>query len=237
MQSDPFGSLGEYVTANEAISLASLLGVGSHTMHALRSVHAARRERIGRLLSAAGLGHHESAKSVAVLHAIAGAKATLRELTPVWTMPGNEASVGHLTGEFDRLVAGARVSVTCATYNFTENSNMWSALRQSSEQPGVVVCVYVDADKGEPQKVKAQLPLATVYKSSKLDSGRPVVSHAKFVVIDHELVLITSANFSFNAENRNVEFGILVQDSGLAGSIEREIAAKHGSLYVLVETY
>ncbi|WP_206492734.1 DISARM system phospholipase D-like protein DrmC [Rhodococcus sp. KRD162] len=235
MPSDPFGSLGEYVTANEAVSLASLLEVGSHTMHALRSVNAVRREQIGRLLSAAGLGHHDPAKSVAVLQAIAGAKATRRELTPVWTMPGNEASLGHLTGEFDRLVAGARISVTCATYNFTENSNMWNALKESSEQPGVVVCVYVDADKGEPQKVKAQLPLATVYKSAVLEFGRSVVSHAKFVVIDHELVLITSANFSYNAENRNVEFGILVQDSGLASSVERAISAKHGSLYVLVE--
>lgn len=27
---------------------------------------------------------------------------------------------------------------------------MWDALKEASEQPGVAVCVYVDADKGDP---------------------------------------------------------------------------------------
>ncbi len=35
-----------------------------------------------------------------------------------------------------------------------------------SEQPGVVVTVYVDADKADPPGVKAQLPRATVYRSA-----------------------------------------------------------------------
>ena len=75
--------------------------------------------------------------SVAVLRAIAGAKSVHRELVPVWTMPGNEATVGHLTSEFHRMVTAARASVTCATYNFSPSSNMWKALRAASEQPGV----------------------------------------------------------------------------------------------------
>ena len=39
---------------------------------------------------------------------------------------------------------------------------MWDALKEASEQPGVAVCVYVDADKGDPAGVKARLPRATV---------------------------------------------------------------------------
>ena len=35
---------------------------------------------------------------------------------------------------------------------------MWDALKEASEQPGVAVCVYVDADKGDPAGVKARLP-------------------------------------------------------------------------------
>lgn len=31
--------------------------------------------------------------------------------------------------------------------------------------------------------------------------------HTKFIVVDHEVVLLTSANFSYSAENRNIEFG------------------------------
>ena len=41
-----------------------------------------------------------------MLRAIAGAKAVHRELIPVWTMPGNEATIGHLTSEFHRIVSG-----------------------------------------------------------------------------------------------------------------------------------
>jgi phosphatidylserine/phosphatidylglycerophosphate/cardiolipin synthase-like enzyme len=89
---------------------------------------------------------------------------------------------------------------------------MWSVLKQASEQPGVVVTVYVDGDKADAVKVKAQLPKATVYRVGRAAGGKPVVSHAKFIVIDHEMLLLTSANFSFSAENRNVEFGFLIRD-------------------------
>jgi len=80
--------------------------------------------------------------------------------------------------------------------------------------------VYVDADKGDPCGVKARLPRATVYRSGMLADGQLLVSHTKFIVVDHEIVLLTSANFSYSAENRNIEFGLRIQDSGLAASIE-----------------
>ncbi len=229
-----FAELGEYLTSGEAKAIAALLEAGEHTAHALLEVGASRRERAAELLAAAGLGHKEPALSTAVLRAIAGAKAVHRELIPVWTMPGNEATIGHLTSEFHRIVTAARVSVTCATYNFSANSNMWDVLKSVSEQPGVTVCVYVDADKGDPCGVKAQLPRATVYRSAELPDGGAVVSHTKFIIVDHEVVLLTSANFSYSAENRNVEFGLLIQDNGLAASIESTMASKRGSLYELV---
>ncbi|ABL80564.1 MULTISPECIES: DISARM system phospholipase D-like protein DrmC [unclassified Nocardioides] len=169
-----------------------------------------------------------------VLRAIAGAKSVHRDLTPVWTMPGNEAKVGHLTGEFHRLVQAARISVTCATYNFEKTSQMWTVLKDAAEQPGVVVTVYVDGDKADATRVQAQLPRATIYRSAELPSGKRVVSHAKFIVIDHEVLLLTSANFSFSAESRNVEFGLLVRDAALAESVESTMTSKHGSLYELV---
>lgn len=230
----PFAALGEYLTASEAEGLAVLLEAGEHTVHALQSVGAARRERAAELLAVAGLGHTEPTLSAAVLRAIAGAKSVHRELVPVWTMPGNEATAGHLTSEFHRIVSGARVAVTCATYNFSANSNMWTALKHVSEQPDVTVCVYVDAAKGDPCAVKAQMPRATVYRSARLPDGAQIVSHTKFVIVDHAIVLLTSANFSYSAENRNIEFGLLIHDNGLATSIESVMASKHGSLYELV---
>ena len=234
MPTDPAGALGEYLTASEAIGIAALLAAGQHTSHALREVNAARRERAKELLAAASISHADLDHSLAVLHAIAGAKSMRNDLTPVWTMPGNEATVGHLTSEFHRLVQAARQTVTCATYNFEPTSQMWTVLREASEQAGVVVTVYVDGDKADARKVSGQLPRATVYRSAVLPDGKQIVSHAKFIVIDHAMVLLTSANFSFSAENRNIEFGLRIHDPALAASIETTMATKHGSLYELV---
>lgn len=72
-----------------------------------------------------------------------------------------------------------------------------------------------------------------VYRSAVLPDGKQVVGHAKFIVIDHALLLLTSANFSFSAENRNVEFGLRIHDPALAESVESTMRSKHGSLYEL----
>ena len=234
MPSDPFAILGEFLTASEAEALAAQFASGQHTIKALAVINATRRGEAKQLLVEAGLSHENADRTAVVLRAIAGAKSLSSDLTPVWTMPGNEAKIGHLTGQFHQLVQAARQSVVCATYNFEQTSQMWKVLKEASEQPGVVVTVYVDADKADAAKVKAQLPKATIYQSAQLPNGKRVVSHAKFIVIDHEMLLLTSANFSFSAENRNVEFGLLVRDSALAESIEATMTSKHGSLYELV---
>lgn len=236
MASDPLAELGSFLTATEAERLAMQFGTGAPISVAVREIAISRREDVRELLAASGIAPSDRERAVSVLRAIAGAKTVLRELTPVWTMPGNEAKIGHLTSEFHRLVGAARQSVTAATYNFQDTSQMWTALKAASEQPGVVVTVYVDAAVTDAATVKAQLPLTTIYRSAVLPNGKQVVSHAKFVVVDHEVLLITSANFSYSAESRNVEFGMLVRDTALAKSIETAMASKHGSLYELIKT-
>ncbi|BBY80159.1 cardiolipin synthase [Mycolicibacterium pulveris] len=234
MSDDPFKELGQYLTATEADSLAALFEFGEHTTHALASISLSRRERVSGLLKAAGIGHDSPELAAAVLRGIAGAKLAHRELVPVWTMPGQEATVGHLTNQFHDVVAAARVAVTCATYNFSPTSAMWDALQRASEEPDLAVCVYVDSEVGDPTGVKTRLPSATVYRSATLPDSQPIVSHAKFIIVDHEIVLLTSANFSYNAENRNVEFGLRIHDGGLAASMESTMASKRGSLYELI---
>jgi len=234
MASDPFAELGSVLTATEAERLAMQFQTGTPVSVAVREIAISRREQVKELLVACGFGQMDREHAVSVLRAIVGAKTVLRELTPVWTMPGHEAKTGHLTSEFHRIVGAARQSVTAATYNFQDTSQMWSALRAASDQPGVIVTVYVDVEAADAATVKKQLPRATVYRSVFLPDGKKVVSHAKFIVVDHELLLITSANFSYSAENLNVEFGILVRDTALATSVEATMASKHGSLYELV---
>ncbi len=83
-----------------------------------------------------------------------------------------------------------------------------------------------------PRQVADHLRGAAVFQTVTLPhKAKPLVSHAKFVIIDHAVVLTTSANFSHNAENSNIELGMLVHDTALAESIEQTMRAQHGSLY------
>lgn len=109
---------------------------------------------------------------------------------------------------------------------------MWTALREAAARPGVSVTVYLDASAGSPSAAARHLARATVYRTITLPgSARPLVSHAKFVVIDRAVTLLSSANFSYPAENSNIELGLLVHDTALASSIELTMRDKHGTLY------
>jgi phosphatidylserine/phosphatidylglycerophosphate/cardiolipin synthase-like enzyme len=151
-------------------------------------------------------------------------------------MTGSEATIGRLTSEARRLIDEARMSVVCSSYNFAPQSRMWNALLAASNRPGVSVTVYLDSRVGSSTAVAAHLPRATVYRTLALSGTRkPLVSHAKFIVIDRILTLLTSANFSYPAEHTNIELGLLVHDTALAESIESLMRDKHGVLYEQVE--
>jgi phosphatidylserine/phosphatidylglycerophosphate/cardiolipin synthase-like enzyme len=51
--------------------------------------------------------------------------------------------------------------------------------------------------------------------------GSTGVLHAKAVVVDDDVVFITSANLTEAALDHNVELGLLVRDRALAGSVSR----------------
>lgn len=232
MSTDPYTALGAFLTAYEAQRLATVLQAGGTTSQALKEVHAARRSEVKRLLLAAELGPEQRDDSVAILRAIAGARSVRTAISPVWTMPGVEATTGRLTSEAQRIIDDARMSIVCSSFNFTPYSGMWTALRNAAVRPGLSVTVYLDARAGSPAAVAAHLPKATVLRTLTPPKGhRPLVSHAKFIIVDRAITLLTSANFSYSAENTNIELGLLVHDTNLAASIEALMRGKHGVLY------
>jgi len=232
MSTDPHTALGAFLTAYEAQRLGTVLQAGGTTGQALKEVHAARRNEAKRLLAAAGIGSKHRENSVAVLRAIAGARLAPTAITPVWTMPGVEATTGRLTSEAQRIIDDARMSIVCSSFNFTPHSGMWTALRAAAARPGLTVTVYLDAHAGSPAAVAAHLSKATVFQTMAPPGAlRPLVSHAKFVIVDRAVMLLTSANFSYSAENTNIELGLLVHDISLASSIETLMRSKQGVLY------
>ena len=167
----------------------------------------------------------ESAAGVAcTLYAIEGARSTVTQLEALWTMPGHLAQGGPLTSSAPHLVDNARTSVTCSTYNFQKSSAMWDALARAAARPEMALRVYVDthaADR-EPNgwtptttELAAHLYPAVVLRTKSFGGGY-VRNHAKFLAVDHRFLLVTSANFSWSAEQGNVEFGVLIDNPNLS---------------------
>ena len=50
-------------------------------------------------------------------------------------------------------------------------------------------------------------------------------NHAKFLVVDHQILVVTSANLSYSAEERNVELGLRIDDPLLARTVEDQMRA------------
>lgn len=223
-------ALGEFLTGTEAESLAVRLGGGQPLAMALAQLDNQRSARIRRLLEKSEL-LDDRATLVQVLHGIAGARAGPTSVTPVWTAPANLARYAQLTASIHHYVQHARESVICSTFNLQRSSALWSALTAAAARPEVAVRVYMDtaaADenpapwKPTTKEVAQQLRTARVFRTKPFDRSQ-VRNHAKFVAIDHQFLVVTSANFSKSAEQSNVELGLVVADQRLTQGVERQM--------------
>jgi phosphatidylserine/phosphatidylglycerophosphate/cardiolipin synthase-like enzyme len=256
-EDDPAAALGRFLTGTEAGQIASRLAAGETRTMALRVVAPGRRPHARELLEAIESSLARDAPGdrlgamLPVLRAIEGARSEPTAIGAIWTMPGHLAQSGPLTSSVVHLVEHARQSVTCSTFNFQRTSALWPALAQAARQPGITVRVYLDARAAgrpprassarpspsrttpTPKEVATHLWPAMVLRSRPFD-GAAVRNHAKFLVIDHRFLLVTSANFSWSAENRNIEFGVLHDNRNLAESVEREMRHAEDTLFETV---
>jgi PLD-like domain len=237
--SDAARRLGVLLTATEAREVADRLADGDSLTAALRAVAAGNRVEVrAALIAAVGT---DLDVAVGLLRAVEGARSVVTTTEPMWTMPGAMAGGGPLHSSVARLVAGARRSITCSTFNFQRSSGLWSALAAAAQRPDVAVRVYVDtkaaAGPGTPTvaEVAAHVHPGVVLRTSTFD-GAPVRNHAKFLAIDHRFLLVTSANFSWSAEFRNVELGVLLDDPNLTDAVETQLRSVEQNLYVALST-
>lgn len=234
---DALRGLGSYLSGTEARQVATRLKDGDPLGTALGAVDAARRSEARALVQGAEL---DTDALIAVLRAIQGAKSTSSTVESVWTLPGNLAKASPLTGSSIALVQSARASVVCSTYNFERTSGMWQALHDAARRPGIRVTVYVDHDAAGPaakrptlDEIASWLHPAEVFATATIGESH-IRNHAKFMVIDHRFVVVTSANYSWSGENRNVELGLRLDDQPLAEAIEEQLRAVRPVLYARV---
>jgi phosphatidylserine/phosphatidylglycerophosphate/cardiolipin synthase-like enzyme len=240
-ESDAITAIGAYLTRHEAEVIADRLDGGSHLGSATTLLDG-RQAGLRRLVEQDGLSE-DLAGLARILRGIVGARSQASAITPLWTMPGQLAHSGPLTASIPRLIDGARMSITCATYNFAESSQLWDKLRTAAQRPEIALKAYVDtaairsswATAPTAEQLATQLWPGRLLRTLCLDDdGGLVRSHAKFLAVDHRFLIVTSANFSFSAENRNVEFGVQIDDANLTESVEREMSRIENTIYEVV---
>ena len=172
---------------------------------------------------------------------------------------GALGGVGQLTAATHHLVTAASQSVTVSTFNIQRSSALWEALREVSGRAGVSVRIYMDADAADraprqgardwdshgrashgrgphgrgptSAQVAAEMPGAVVLRTRRGQDGRCVRNHAKFVAVDGRILIVTSANMSASAEERNIELGLRLEDPVLTRAVEERMRALEPLLY------
>lgn len=212
-------NLGAYLTGTEARQIADQIEGGLPLSMIKSGLGSARRTHVWNLLIRAGLGD-DPGSVIRVLRAIEGARGSSIVVSPVWTAPDNFVSAGKITSTLHEYVDKARESVICATYNFQRSSALWESLKAAAARPDLDVRIYMDtaAANAEPARwrpstteVASAMYPAAVHQSIEWQ-GKPVRTHAKFIAIDHQYLIVMSANFSKSAELHNIELGLVVHD-------------------------
>lgn len=239
-QTDPICDLAAFLTGSEAKEVADHFAGGETISQAMKVIGQARRNQVRQLLADAGLGLADKELTIAVLRGIEGAHTHATAITPVWTAPGTLIQSGQLTASVHHLVAAAHESIICSTFNFQRSSALWKALSEAAARPEVSVRVYVDTDAADEKpatwkpstaEIAAELTSAVVLRTKiQADGDRPR-NHAKFIAIDHQFLLVTSANFSKSAEQLNIELGLRIDNPILTQGVESQMRALEATLY------
>jgi phosphatidylserine/phosphatidylglycerophosphate/cardiolipin synthase-like enzyme len=142
---------------------------------------------------------------------------------------------------FEELLSTAERSIWASTYAYFDGPRVFDVLsRRMSAKPDLRVTLLLNIERKRGDTTAAdqlvrkfaerlwttQWPGSArprVFfdpRSLELD-GPTGVLHAKAVVADDEAVLVTSANLTEAALDRNIELGLLVRDRALAASLAR----------------
>lgn len=156
----------------------------------------------------------------------------------VWTGPDAHASQSRDTAVVVReLFQSARKSVLVAGFVFWNAEEILRPLHEVMRVHGVEATFFVDLHTclnpqlpGDPAEAAADTffakhwpfgdPRPTLYYDPRTATADPdAYMHAKCVVVDEQRALVTSANFTGRAQNRNLELGVLIEDSSFARQV------------------
>jgi phosphatidylserine/phosphatidylglycerophosphate/cardiolipin synthase-like enzyme len=160
----------------------------------------------------------------------------------VTTGPDVAGDTNRDTGVVVReMFANAKASVLIAGYAVYQGHAVFQALAdRMKEHPEINARLFLDIQRGpgdtsaanelvrrfaerfRTQQWPQNRPLPAVFcdpRSLDIGGAKRACLHAKCVVVDREAVLISSANFTEAAQQRNIEVGLLIRNPTLAERI------------------
>lgn len=161
------------------------------------------------------------------------------DISLVWTGPEVEGAQARDTQVVvQELFAQATRSVLIASYCVYQWEQVFGALAaRMAARPELDVRMFLHVDPPSPGVTGAQALAAfaagfahrwpgarrpSVFydpRTLRHDGGQRASLHAKCVVVDERQVLVTSANFTEAAQQRNIEAGILLDDATVARAL------------------
>ena len=209
-------------------SVQFLLGVGANAEEISTALRALQREGV-------------SGQVVAMLlRSLSRTEARISRPDLVWSGPRVSGIHARETRRvFEELIDRANRSLIISTFAFFDGPKAFQRLaRRMEAQPKLRVTLLLNIQRNRRDTTEASflvrsfadrfwkedwpgtLRPSVFYDPRSLDMEAPSsVLHAKAVVADDETVLITSANLTESAMDRNIELGLLVRDPALALSV------------------
>jgi phosphatidylserine/phosphatidylglycerophosphate/cardiolipin synthase-like enzyme len=116
------------------------------------------------------------------------------------------------------LIGRANRSVHVAVFIFT-NPSLADAL-VAAQRRGVNVIVVIE--RNNANATGSQVGYLRANNVTVVLDENPYLMHHKFAVIDEEIVIVGSYNWTLAAENRNDESILIIRDREIAGRFEEE---------------
>lgn len=161
----------------------------------------------------------------------------------VWTGPeGHGATARDTAIVLRELFESARDHVILAGYSFTHAKSVLAPLHATMKAHAVRATFFVDitqpkvatdpperhAEEALADFLDANWPFGPPYPALYYDERAIVppppfsILHAKCVVVDGARAFVSSANFTMQGQERNIEVGVLLHDARFAGHLARQ---------------
>jgi phosphatidylserine/phosphatidylglycerophosphate/cardiolipin synthase-like enzyme len=230
--SEAIEELAMHVSPSLALKIASSLEIdGSRTKAADKMPDEASKKLLDECFDTLG-----APTLAAVLRGFAAAAhASGTDIRAVWSGPTFVGDGDHTTAAVAHLIDEAIDDVFASTYSASSSSLYVKALWRAIAR-GVKTTVLVEPtlnDGKTAARLQKQLFGARFLGFRPGPDGG--VQHSKVVIIDSHVALITSANLSEAAHERNLEAGVIIRDADFASSLRQRYAAllQTGHLYAL----